>query len=127
MAIQSKERDVSKPIPTINRYKADLREFNFLLFEQFRVNDVLGVAPFESWAEDTVRTSFEECYRWVREVVGPLNAIGDVEGTRIENGQVVTPKGFKEAWKKLYESGWRQIGTSPEFGGAGAPHSVQVL
>jgi alkylation response protein AidB-like acyl-CoA dehydrogenase len=119
---------VSKPIPAINRYKADLREFNFLMFEQFNINEVLGQAPFEAWAEDTVRTAMDECYRWVKEVTGPLNTIGDAQGTRLdEKGQVITPQGFKDAWKKLYESGWRQIGTSTDYGGAGAPHSVQVL
>ena len=119
---------MTKPVPTINRYKADIREFNFLAFEQFNLAAVLGNAPFEAWAEDTVRTSFDECYRWVKEVTGPLNAIGDAEGTRLDDkGGVVTPHGFKDAWKKLYESGWRQIGTNPEYGGAGAPHTVQVL
>ena len=119
---------MSKPIPAINRYKADLREFAFLLFEQFKVNDiVLGSGPFESWDEATVRSSMDECYRFVREVTGPLNAIGDTEGTKIEGGTVKTPSGFKDAWVKLYESGWRQVGNNPEYGGAGAPHSVQVL
>jgi len=41
---------MSKPIPAINRYKADLREFAFLLFEQFRLDELLGkqfVIPHE--------------------------------------------------------------------------------
>ena len=33
---------MSKPIPAINRYKADLREFTFLLFEQFSIDELLG-------------------------------------------------------------------------------------
>ena len=35
---------MSKPIQTINRYKADLREFQFLLFEQFKLDELLGKA-----------------------------------------------------------------------------------
>jgi alkylation response protein AidB-like acyl-CoA dehydrogenase len=118
---------VSKPIPAINRYKADLRELSFLLFEQFRVDELLGKAPFEGWGPDECRTALSECYRWVREVIGPLNALGDAQGCRLEKGKVITPEGFKQAWKSLYEAGWKQIGVDTEWGGAGAPSAVQVL
>jgi len=118
---------VTKPIQTVNRYKADLREYFFLLFEQFKLGEVLGQEPFEGWGEEEVRTSLAECYRFAREVLGPLNVVGDMTGCRLENGQVITPKGFKEAWKKITEAGWKSIGVSPEQGGAGAPRSVHVL
>jgi alkylation response protein AidB-like acyl-CoA dehydrogenase len=118
---------VPKPIVANNRYKADLREMFFLLFEQFKLGELLGKAPFDAWSEEEVRQSITECYRWVREVSGPLNAIGDHEGCRLEDGQVYTPTGFKEAWKKLYEAGWKSIAVAPEHGGAGAPRSVQLM
>src|SRR5678816_4141403 len=116
-----------KPIQAINRYKADLREFQFLLFEQFKIGEILGKAPFEAWGEDEVKSSLAECYRFVKEVTGPLNATADHEGCRVEDGRVITPNGFKDAWKKLYEAGWKIIGVGPEHGGAGAPHTVQIL
>jgi len=118
---------VSKPIPTINRYKADIRELNFLLLEQFRLDELLGQPPFEAWGPDECRSTLSECYRWVREVIGPLNALGDAQGCRLEGGKVVTPDGFKRAWQSLYEAGWKQIGVDPEWGGAGAPSALQVL
>jgi alkylation response protein AidB-like acyl-CoA dehydrogenase len=118
---------VTKPIQTINRYKADLREFQFLLFEQFKLGDLLGKAPFEAWGVEEVQSSLSECYRFAREVLGPLNVVGDMQGCKLENGSVVTPAGFKDAWKKLYEAGWKSIGVPAEHGGAGAPRTVQVL
>jgi alkylation response protein AidB-like acyl-CoA dehydrogenase len=118
---------MSKPVQTINRYKADLREFNFLLFEQFKLQDLLGKEPFAAWGPDEIKTSLTECYRFVREVTGPLNASGDAQGCRLENGAVKTPDGFKEAWDKLYEAGWKSISVNPDHGGAGAPSSVRVL
>ncbi len=117
---------MSKPIQAINRYKADLREFHFILFEQFKLGELLGKGPYEAWGEDEVKTSLAECYRWVREVIGPLNAIGD-QGCRLEGGKVFTPPGFKEAWKSLYEAGWKSIAVDPEYGGAGSPQSLQIL
>jgi len=118
---------VTKPIQTINRYKADLREFSFLLFEQFKLGELLGKAPYEAWGEEEVRSSLAECYRFAREVLGPLNVVGDMQGCKLENGHVITPTGFKDAWKKLYEAGWKSIGVPAEHGGAGAPRTVQVL
>jgi alkylation response protein AidB-like acyl-CoA dehydrogenase len=118
---------MSKPIQAYNRYKADLRELHFLLFEQFRLDELLGASPFAAWGRDECVATLAGCYRWVREVIGPLNTSADAEGCRIENGQVIAPRGFKEAWKSLYEAGWKQIAVDEEWGGAGAPHAVQVL
>jgi alkylation response protein AidB-like acyl-CoA dehydrogenase len=118
---------VSKPIQTINRYKADLREWHFILFEQFKLGELLGKEPFASWGVDEVKSSLAECYRFVREVTGPLNSVGDVQGCTLTDGKVKTPDGFQAAWKKLYEAGWKSIAVKNEYGGAEAPSSVRVL
>ncbi len=118
---------MSKPIPAINRYKADLREFAFLLFEQFHIDKLLGQHPFDAWGEDECKATLAGAYRWVREVTGPLNAIGDHTGCKIVDGHLITPPGFKEAWKSLYESGWKQISAEAEWGGGGSPISLQVF
>jgi len=118
---------MSKPIPAINRYRADLRELQFLLFEQFHVEGVLGQGHFEGWDVDQIKTTLSEAYKWAREVIGPLNATGDAEGCHLEGGHVTTPKGFKAAWKSLYESGWKSVGVDAEYGGAESPRSVQLL
>jgi alkylation response protein AidB-like acyl-CoA dehydrogenase len=110
-----------------NRYKADLRELRFLLFEQFRLQEALGQAPFEAWGPDEVSMVLEESYKFACDVLGPLNAVGDREGCRLENGVVKTPHGFKEAWVKLYEAGWKTLPVSPDHGGQGAPAALFVM
>jgi alkylation response protein AidB-like acyl-CoA dehydrogenase len=111
----------------VNRYRADLREFEFLLFEQFHLEELLGRAPFEPWGVDEVRQTLKGAYRFATEVYGPLNASGDREGCRVEGGQVYTPEGFKGAWTALYEQGWRLVGTDPEHGGQGGPRVIAAL
>ncbi|XXF80608.1 acyl-CoA dehydrogenase [Myxococcaceae bacterium GXIMD 01537] len=110
----------------INTYKTDLREIFFTLFEQFGFGQVAGQAPYDAWGPDEAKAVLQETYRFVREVVGPLNATADREGCRIENGSVVTPKGFKDAWKKLYEQGFKTVGVPVEHGGQGSPMMLQV-
>ena len=111
----------------MNRYKADLREIQFVLFEQLGLDDLLGQPPYEDWGEDEVKMVLEEVYRFARDVTGPLNQVGDLEGCRLENGSVITPTGFKEAWNKLYEAGWKNIVTPVEHGGQGSPKVVGAV
>ncbi len=110
-----------------NWYKADLREIRFLLFEQFGLDELLGQAPFEDWGPDEIKMVVDECYRFSTEVVGPLNALGDRQGCRLEDGQVKTPDEFHGAWKALYEQGWRVLSVPEELGGQGSPFTLQAV
>jgi hypothetical protein len=109
-----------------NRYKADLREFRFILFEQFKLGELLGKEPYADWGEEEINMVMEQAYRFCTEVTGPLNAVGD-KGCRLENGQVITPPGFKEAWKGLYEQGFKSLSVEPEYGGQGAPRVATAV
>jgi alkylation response protein AidB-like acyl-CoA dehydrogenase len=111
----------------INRYQADLRDLHFALLEQFRYGEIAGRAPFEAWGVEEATAVLAETYRFAREVLGPLNSTGDREGCRLEDGQVITPKGFKDAWRKLYETGFKSVSVRPEHGGQGAPHALHCL
>lgn len=121
---KKEETRVSQPM---NRYKADLRDFNFLLFEQFGLGELLSKAPFSEWDEATCREVLGQVYRFAQDVTGPLNQIGDTHGCKLENGKVTTPPGFKEAWAKVYEAGWRTIGSPEEYGGMASPASLAIL
>ncbi len=111
----------------INTYKTDLREIYFTLFEQFGFGQVAGQAPFDAWGPDEAKAVLEATYRFAKDVLGPLNSSADREGCRVENGGVITPKGFKEAWKQVYEQGFKTVGVSPDHGGQGGPMMLQLL
>jgi alkylation response protein AidB-like acyl-CoA dehydrogenase len=111
----------------VNRYRCDLRDMRFLLFEQFGLDQLLGKPPYADWSQDDVMAILDEVYRWSCDVLGPINAAGDRIGCVLEDGHVRTPPGFREAWKSLYEHGWRGLAVSPEFGGQGGPLSVSLL
>lgn len=109
---------------SLNWYKADLRELNFLLFEQFRLQELLGNGLFSDWSREDVEVVLDEMYKWTCEVLGPLNTSGDQQGCTLENGKVITPDGFPEAWRSLYKAGWRQLAVSEEEGGQQGPFTV---
>src|SRR4051794_11194456 len=110
-----------------NYYKANLRDLTFLLFEQFHLEELVGKAPFKDWGKDEVTAVLEQAYEWVQKYLGPLNAVGDEQGCRLENGQVKTPAGFKQAWKALFEAGWRTLAVEEKHGGQGGPFTLAIL
>lgn len=98
-----------------------------MAFEQFQIGSLLGKAPFANWGPDEFMAVLEEVYGWAQKVPGPLNSSGDAEGCRLENGRVTTPKGFKEAWKSLYQAGWRGLSVPEEHGGQQGPYVLHTL
>ena len=111
----------------VNRYRCDLRDMRFLMFEQFKIQDILNKGPYKDWGEDEVNMILDGVYKWSCEVPGPLNYSGDKEGCKLQDGVVTAPKGFKAAWDSLYENGWRGVGLSEEHGGQGGPDTLAML
>jgi alkylation response protein AidB-like acyl-CoA dehydrogenase len=68
-----------------------------------------------------------ECARFCEEVVAPLYHSGDEEGCHLENGEVRTPKGFKEAYAAYVAGGWQGLSHPQEYGGQGLPMSLGAL
>jgi butyryl-CoA dehydrogenase len=58
--------------------------------------------------------------------VAPLNRVGDVEGTKFENGVVRMPKGWKETYKAWCEAGWQGLAAPTEYGGQGLPNIINM-
>lgn len=110
-----------------NRYRADLRDLRFVLFEQFELGRLLGRGRFADWGEEEVMLVLREAYRFATDVAGPLASGGDREGCTLGPSGVRTPSGFKDGYDKLYEGGFKSIFVDPEYGGAGGPKALGLL
>ncbi|MBT8493584.1 MAG: acyl-CoA dehydrogenase, partial [Deltaproteobacteria bacterium] len=111
----------------INRYKADLRDLKFLLFEHFKTQELMGTEPFKDWAQDDAEMILGEVYKWACDRLGPLNSIGDSQGCTLDpGGNVKTPEGYKQAWDELGEMGFTRLAAPEEVGGSGGPFTVGV-
>ncbi|HEY7689605.1 MAG TPA: acyl-CoA dehydrogenase, partial [Dongiaceae bacterium] len=53
--------------------------------------------------------------------LAPLNRIGDIQGSRLENGVVRTPDGFADAYRQFCDGGWNGLPFDPAYGGQGLP------
>ena len=74
--------------------------------------------------EDTVRAVIEEAGKFGAEVLDPLSAVGDRAGSKLVDGKVVTPPGWKEAYAQFAEAGWGALPCPEEFGGQGLPQMI---
>ncbi len=99
-------------------YKAPVADMKFVLKE------VVGLSRLEK-AKDLddqmVETILEEAGKLATDVLDPLNIGGDRTGSKLENGKVKTPPGFKEAYKQYREGGWNGVPFNPDYGGQGLP------
>ncbi|HEY1943894.1 MAG TPA: acyl-CoA dehydrogenase C-terminal domain-containing protein [Roseiarcus sp.] len=108
-------------------YKAPVDDTLFLLrdvleFERYGNLPRFAEAPF-----DVVEAVLREGGKFAEEVLQPLNHSGDQEGCRRDaEGNVTTPKGFKEAYKAFAEGGWVGLAGDPAYGGQGLPHALAV-
>ncbi|CAN5875049.1 acyl-CoA dehydrogenase C-terminal domain-containing protein [soil metagenome] len=110
-----------------NYYKANLRDLSFLLFEQFKLDELLGKEPYANWGKEEVSAVLEEAYGWAQKHMGPFNRSGDDEGCRLVDGNVKVPTGFKEIWKALFEAGWRTLAIEEKHGGQAGPFTLAMM
>src|SRR3977135_1055819 len=85
-------------------YKAPLEDVSFLLNDVFQIDRYDNLPGFSDASADVREAILAEAAKVSEEVLQPLNRVGDLEGcTRQDDGRVNTPKGFKEASKRLDE------------------------
>lgn len=102
-------------------YKAPVKDivFGYEVIDSYNVLN--KISEFSDFSEDIVIPTMEECAKFSEEVLAPINAIGDQQGTSIENGNVTMPEEFVDAYKKFIEAGWASISLPEEIGGGGMP------
>ena len=64
--------------------------------------------------EDTIRAVIEEAGKFGAEILDPLSMSGDRTGSRLVDGKVVTPEGWKDAYKQFAEGGWGALAAPEE-------------
>jgi len=102
-------------------YTAPTRDLQFVLQEVLEVsgNATPGYAELEP---DFTAAILDEAGKLARDVLAPLNASGDAEGCRLENGVVRTPDGFAAAFAAMKEGGWNGLDVPEAFGGQNMPY-----
>jgi len=108
----------------MTEYQPPLEDIRFSLNALADMDDISALPGYEDATPDLIDAILEEAGKLGREVLAPLNQSGDQQGSKLENGVVRTPDGFKQAYQLFTESGWGSIQFDPEFGGQGLPWTL---
>ena len=109
-------------------YKAPLRDIRFLMNEVLdypqhyqKLNNGAAADP------ETVDMILEGAAEFCESILSPLYQSGDEEGCHFNNGDVTTPKGYKEAYAQLVQGGWQGLSYPEEYGGQNLPQSLNLI
>jgi alkylation response protein AidB-like acyl-CoA dehydrogenase len=110
----------------MSAYAAPLKDMRFVLNELAGLAEVAKLAGFEEATPDTVGAILEEASKFASEVLDPINLSGDQEGSQLSDGEVRTPRGFRDAYRKFCDGGWNALPFDQEWGGQGLPRLVST-
>jgi alkylation response protein AidB-like acyl-CoA dehydrogenase len=111
----------------MSEYRAPVEDIRFVLDHIAGIGDLSQLPGFEHCEAELVTGMLSEASRFMTEIMSPLNEIGDRQGSQLRDGQVVTPEGFKAAFKKFAAAGWNSVGLDPNYGGGGLPYTLAVV
>ena len=108
-------------------YIAPVEDMMFL-FEKLRNNKNYNeIKKYEEVTPELVKNILEEAAKINQNIILPLAKAGDENPTVLENGVVITPPGYKKAYKKFIEDGWTSLSCDPKYGGQGMPKTVSAF
>ncbi|MFL2533663.1 MAG: acyl-CoA dehydrogenase [Alphaproteobacteria bacterium] len=108
-------------------YEAPLKDLNFVIKNLINLDDLSKIKDYNDFSDDLVDAILEEAGKIGSEVLDPCNLSGDHEGSKIqEDGNVITPKGYKEAYQSLRDGGWFGLEAKEKFGGQQIPVTLSA-
>ena len=108
-------------------YNAPIDDMMFL-FEKLRDNPHYNeLKKYKEVNPDLAKDILEQAAKITENLILPLAKAGDDHPCVFENGEVRTPPGYKEAYKKFIEDGWVSLSCDPEYGGQGMPKTISAF
>ncbi len=102
----------------------DRRDIDFVLYEQFKVEELTKHEKFTEFNRKTFDLIINEARNLAVKEILPTFAEGDREGVRLENGQVKVPACYHRPYHLFREGEWTAMVADPALGGQGLPYCV---
>jgi alkylation response protein AidB-like acyl-CoA dehydrogenase len=107
-------------------FTAPVADIAFALQAMAGVDRLMGEGGFPDLDAETVEAVLQGAGDLADGVLAPINHSGDKIGARLENGRVITPPGFREAYAAFAEGGWNGLAADPGYGGQGLPRALHM-
>ena len=105
-------------------YRAPLKDLQFVIHELLDESAVQACPAFADYSPELADAILGEAAKFAENVLDPLYKSADREGARWTPEGVVTPQGFKSAYKQFAEGGWSGLRAPQDHGGQGAPSFI---
>jgi 3-(methylsulfanyl)propanoyl-CoA dehydrogenase len=105
-------------------YQAPVDDIMHALKTAAGLDGLIASGVLEGVDEETIRAIIAEAGKFGAEVLEPLDTVGDRTGSRLVDGKVVTPPGWKEAYAQYVAGGWNGLGAPTKWGGQELPQVV---
>jgi len=105
---------------------ADRRDIDFVLHEQLQIADLSKHEKFAEFNRKTVDMIVSEARNLAIKEILPTQKLGDGEGCRLENGQVIVPECFHKPFELIKDGEWVAMTEDPEWGGQGMPKTLAL-
>ncbi|WP_061238273.1 acyl-CoA dehydrogenase [Ectopseudomonas composti] len=111
----------------MTHYRAPLDDMRFVIEHWLDAEqDWARLPAFAELDHGLAAQVLEQAARFAEDRLAPLNTPGDRQGCRLQNGRVITPDGFADAYQAFVDGGWPSLACAPEYGGQGLPQLLNV-
>src|SRR5499427_3911724 len=107
-------------------YQAPVADIVFALKNAAGFGPALAEGLYGELADDVVEAVLAEAGKFANDILGPLNAIGDRDGTRFKDGAVTTAPGWKAAYQAWSQAGWNGPAAPMQWGGQALPYALNA-
>ncbi len=105
-------------------YQPPLEDYRLLLTTICSLDRLFALPDFHELDFPVTDAVLEEGSRFAREVLAPLNPVGDREPARMTAEGVSLSPRFREAYQGFVAGGWNAVSADPRYGGQGLPEVV---
>ncbi|WP_108663596.1 acyl-CoA dehydrogenase [Acuticoccus kandeliae] len=108
-------------------YTAEVEQMIFTLEKVAGLEAARAAGSAGELGAEDVRAILTEAGRFAETALAPLNESGDHAHSRLADGVVTTPKGWRAAYEAWAEAGWGSLTGDVAYGGQGLPMALQVV
>ena len=108
-------------------FASPVKQMIFALKEMANYSDIVESELWPDLDDNFIETLLYEASKLADNSIAPLNQSADKAGSILNNGNVSTAPGFKEAYKELVNSSWGTVSGMKEYGGQGFPKTISVM
>ncbi len=107
-------------------YQPPVDDLSFILKDVLQWECLLTSSAYAHVDNELGNAVLEEAGKFTRQILAPINQMGDEQPSHLCDGRVVTSDGYRAAYRQYAEGGWIGLDLPQEYGGQDLPLVLQA-